>query len=613
MTKLSYQVTFSILIAALTLCIALCLLFIPKNTAKASSTTLSGVPFTTSDGSLITTGGEGIISTVQVFSSNGFNLTVRLTVTESAAELYLGENLEYYLRVSPFGSAPGVSITQKDKRLTAYYNTFTGCNYALGDVIDLKISYASNKLSFAMKKASDSSFVNLSAKVNEEQKNVIFSNNAPNQHSIYTYHTITDWAANLSTTRIGIGCEKDQTFSIQSISMAGKNFTAFNEEFDTLDASVWRDNQKPYTTKTGEFVMPRSSGLAITTKKDAIKKNNAVSLRMKIDSGTATLSFGDNAFKIDPAQGKFGGYNVPISYGEFFTVFAYYRSNNLEISVNNEFVAMPAFSGTNYKFTVALDDVNSSAAMDFFRAYDSSTGSGFAIADDFSYFNYENWSGYGKADYDLAKMLQPVWEGNTVYEEGVWLVGNANGTKAQTVALLHKISTIVEVKKADNSVVYTAGKDYSISADGKLVIPETTTMPVMNKSVYDNGAFVSNNVGYHADNAWEANQIKVTYTFTQKTTLNAPPLQTANLPKTTSILQNGGDLKIVTFGDSITEGCSASGHFDVAPFMDSWAFMLEDALTAMYPNVNVSLQNSGFGGTGAGYAIGGHGGFENVG
>ena len=87
MTKLSYQVTFSILIAALTLCIALCLLFIPKNTAKASSTTLSGVPFTTSDGSLITTGGEGIISTVQVFSSNGFNLTVRLTVTESAAEL----------------------------------------------------------------------------------------------------------------------------------------------------------------------------------------------------------------------------------------------------------------------------------------------------------------------------------------------------------------------------------------------------------------------------------------------------------------------------------------------------------------------------------------------
>ncbi len=542
MTKLSYQVTFSILATALALCIALCLLFIPKNTAKASSTTLSGVPFTTSNGSLITTGGEGIISTVQVFSNTGFNLTVRLTVTESAAELYLGENLEYYLRVSPLGTAPGVSITQRDKRLTVFYNTFTGCNYALGDVIDLKIVFASNKLSFAMKKAADSTYVNLSAKVNEEQKNVIFSNNAPNQHSIYTYHTITDWTANLSKTRIGIGCERDQAFSVQSISMTGSGFTAFNEEFDTLDASVWIDSQKPYTTKTGEFIMPRSSNLAITTKKDAIKKNAAVSLRMKVDSGTATLSFGDNAFTVDPSQGKFGAYEADLSYGEFFTVLAYYRSNNLELSINSEFVAMVPFNGTNYKFKVALNGATSSGAMDFFRAYDSSVGSGFAVADDFSYFNYENWSGYGKADYDLAKMLQPVWEGNTAYEEGVWLVGNANGTKAQTVALLHKISTIVEVKKADNSVVYTAGKDYSISADGKLVIPETTTMPVMSKSAYDNGAFVSNNVGYHADNAWEANQIKVTYTFSDygKTQLNAPTLQAENLPKTTSILQNGG-------------------------------------------------------------------------
>ncbi len=612
MTKLSYQVTLSVLAAVLALTLGLCLLLIPKSAAKAT-TALTGVPFTVSGGTLNTTGGEGLIST-QTFTNNGFTLTVRLTVTNGAAELYLGENLEYYLRVSPLGTAPGVSITQKDKRLTVYYNTFTGCNYALGDVIDLKLTYAGGKLAFAMKKAADSSYTNLAAKVNDEQKNVIFSNNAPGQLPKYTYTTITDWTCTLNKTRIGIGTERDLAFSVQSLSMTGNGFTPLNEDFASLDASVWHSNQAPYTTKTGEFVMPFSSELELTTKKETIKNSSAISLRMKVDAGTATLSFGDNRFTVNPAEGKFGNYDTDIAYGEFFTVLVYHRNNYLEISVNSELIAVHAFSGTNYKFTVALNGVSSQAAIDFFRAFGNNAGnnSGIIVADDFSYFNYENWSGYGKADYDLAKMVQPVWEGNTAYEEGVWLVGNADGSKAQTVALLHKISTIVEIKKADNSVVYTPGVDYSISA-GKLVIPETTRMPVMSKATYDNGAFLYNNVGYHADNTWEVNQIKVTYTYTQKTDLSTPPLQTSNLPKTTSILQNGGDLKIVTFGDSITEGCSASGHFDVSPFMDSWAFMMEDALNAMYPNVNVSVQNSGFGGTGASYAMGGHGAFESSG
>ncbi len=189
MTKLSYQVTFSVLGAVLALCIGLCLLFIPKTGAKASTNALSDVPFTVSDGNLKTTGGEGIISTVQVFENNGFTLDVRLTVTESAAELYLGENLEYYVRVTPLGTAPGVSITKRDKRLTVFYNTFTGCNYALGDVIDLRLSYAGGKLAFAMKKESDSDYTSLSAKItqNSEQKNLIFSNNAPGLNPMYTY------------------------------------------------------------------------------------------------------------------------------------------------------------------------------------------------------------------------------------------------------------------------------------------------------------------------------------------------------------------------------------------------------------------------------------------
>ena len=222
---------------------ALCLAVIPFTlTPKAkASTTLTGVPFQVENGALNSVVGEGIISTAQAFTNTGFTLETRLTVTTGATELYLGENLEYYLRISPLGSKSGISVTKDDKRVTVRYNTFTGCDFAEGEKVDVRLTYddTNKKLAFAMKKSAEAEYTPLSAKVNYLNTNAISSGTPytnPNVAANYIlgYKTITEYDADLSTTRIGFGTQPDYAFSVENLSLTGKG-VAFSEDFNEFE------------------------------------------------------------------------------------------------------------------------------------------------------------------------------------------------------------------------------------------------------------------------------------------------------------------------------------------------------------------------------------------
>lgn len=226
-------------------------------------------------------------------------------------------------------------------------------------------------------------------------------------------------------------------------------------------------------------------------------------------------------------------------------------------------------------------------------------------------FFEENGTKILASKYELDTYTLPVWEGNTVYYESAMIVGAAG-----EIVLSDVPENVIGVYDYGLQTKYVEGVDYTV--DGNVIKRISRgSMPYADMSyVYsDTPAGVSIKVepercpDYDYDGATEyltygekdtytRKQIVVTYTRTNGWQGEIPEGKRDRFSKLNAKLEAGEDVNIVVYGDSISEGCNASGTSyggNVAPYADSWADMVTKKLAKDY-GANVRLRNVALGG-----------------
>ncbi|MDE7395266.1 MAG: fibronectin type III-like domain-contianing protein [Clostridiales bacterium] len=216
--------------------------------------------------------------------------------------------------------------------------------------------------------------------------------------------------------------------------------------------------------------------------------------------------------------------------------------------------------------------------------------------------------------YDMAKYLQYYWDGELVYNESAMLVKNKDGS-LDDVTLLYPIDKIVSVRSADLTTLYKEGADYKVE-NGKLIVLDGGSIPVM---AYDDMYFdtkpeagaigVSDGNGYFStvDGTYEKyeeagilyeHQIAVTYFHKGKGNYTVPPTQSEKFKLFLGKLAKGAHVNIAVLGDSISDGCNASGFFKkkLKPCMPTYFGMLGDYIKAKYAHADVQTVNYSVGG-----------------
>ena len=233
------------------------------------------------------------------------------------------------------------------------------------------------------------------------------------------------------------------------------------------------------------------------------------------------------------------------------------------------------------------------------------------------------------SSYQRDLYLTPVWEGDTVYHEPVLFY-----TGRDTAKLLYPISEIISVRSYDLKTNYIAGVDYEITADGQIKRLEGSRIPVYTGPLekvpendidrsYPSAEDGSRSLAFIGDTVYPSFAISITYEHTDTWQgdegYNPYPLtsQTNRLSRVIEKLENGEDVNILFFGDSISCGWSSSGLnavneiFDasntagnyvtnyvinVAPYAPTWMDMVITELRARYPDANITAKNLALGG-----------------
>ena len=221
---------------------------------------------------------------------------------------------------------------------------------------------------------------------------------------------------------------------------------------------------------------------------------------------------------------------------------------------------------------------------------------------------------------------EPIWEGDTVYHETALFTPDKD-----TVKLLYPVDSVISLRSYDLTVNYIEGYDYEITSDGLIKRLEGGRIPLWGTSLITDtkGDWARTDGKYivlTGDTAYPKYAISVTYkhstTFSDGYTPAAPISQTEKLKNTIKKLENGEDVNIVIYGDSISCGWSSSGlnsdikiydntntegnfkvyNINVAPYAPTWIQMLETELKNRYPNANINIKNLSLGGVSSPWA-----------
>ncbi|GBG10183.1 hypothetical protein PAT3040_04901 [Paenibacillus agaridevorans] len=185
----------------------------------------------------------------------------------------------------------------------------------------------------------------------------------------------------------------------------------------------------------------------------------------------------------------------------------------------------------------------------------------------------------------LQQALKPIWEGDTAFEETLLLVRD-NG-RIIDPKLLFKPLKVMTVTNGRGDVRYEEGKDWRLE-NGRLVVPAGSRMPVseaadLYPTEYIEGQVFTRVSGgymlYREGSYFHDRQIKVTYTHKEGEWKGPlPTYADGTLTRTIAKLREGEDLKLLLYGDSISEGQNASGLTGVAPYLPIWGKLVADEL-----------------------------------
>ena len=222
--------------------------------------------------------------------------------------------------------------------------------------------------------------------------------------------------------------------------------------------------------------------------------------------------------------------------------------------------------------------------------------------------------------YNAEIATVPYWQGDVVYHENVLFVPGR-----ETAKLLYPVSEAISVRSYDLFTNYIEGLDYEITADGLLKRLEGSRIPIFTDPLEtdeENGFPTADGKYLSFINDYDYVKYAISITYEHKTIWpngeGYNPVKTDSakekLPRVFEKLENGEEVNIVVFGDSISCGWSSSGLnfekqiyskeglvgsnvFNVPPYTPPWPEMLKAQLEKSYPNAKINLKILALGGT----------------
>lgn len=209
--------------------------------------------------------------------------------------------------------------------------------------------------------------------------------------------------------------------------------------------------------------------------------------------------------------------------------------------------------------------------------------------------------------HSFEQLMAPVWESHIIYDESVTMVKSSGTIQAP---LLFTPGKILSVTSADKTKEYRQGIDW-VCQNGKLCLTEHSSAFFFEEEdlIFDApkpGKSFPTKDGKHSlfseGHFFHDRQLSVTYEKTGEPVDYRPAFVGENLPRTMEKLQNREDVKVVLYGDSISEGANCSGNAVTSPFLPTWGSLVAEALRRHY-KTKVQLINTAKGGTDSRWAL----------
>ena len=210
---------------------------------------------------------------------------------------------------------------------------------------------------------------------------------------------------------------------------------------------------------------------------------------------------------------------------------------------------------------------------------------------------------------DLQKMMKPIWETGTIYNEACFFLKGV-----QNKLLYEPVADTVCVKSYDGTVVYEQGCDYIIEGNVLVLTPQSRIACACEADLIladreqadeelrrmgrdlgfgpvamDDGRYITLRGIDHPEYLakWT---VMVSYEPLSSERIQAPFDASAYLPKWTRKRKEGEDCQIVLYGDSISYGCDCSGLYHMPPDQPVWGELVRQYLESTGRG-KVSLEN----------------------
>ena len=221
--------------------------------------------------------------------------------------------------------------------------------------------------------------------------------------------------------------------------------------------------------------------------------------------------------------------------------------------------------------------------------------------------------------YNLEKFLYPIWKEDISYAEAAFVRENEDGD-VEPIELLYPIEKIISVRSSDLRTEYVCGIDYDVDEEGRLIVLESGRIPVLEYGKYffklTNAEHQANklktkfpahnNPGYGYIRAEVSSSsrgmgqwtLAVTYKHSAESVVSVPESKSEVFAPLIEKLSAGEKIKIVSTGDSITDGWSSTGKVGIQPFCPQYNYLVEKYIKEAYDvetehrNVGVSGSNS---------------------
>jgi lysophospholipase L1-like esterase len=192
-----------------------------------------------------------------------------------------------------------------------------------------------------------------------------------------------------------------------------------------------------------------------------------------------------------------------------------------------------------------------------------------------------------------AKLLRPIWQGDTVEGESVLFMRDPKTAEAKA-SVLFPVMKILSVRNSAGDVTYEEGRDYRwkpesreiwLPANSRIIsrTPADLRRPAGSQKYKLTHQDGNGEILFGSRLEYHNMQTCITYTHAPEDwKTRIPKFDEQALPRTIQKLRNRKPVSIVLIGDSISAGCNASGWAGEAPFQPSFPGLLQQHLAAHY-------------------------------